>query len=81
MRAHKNATLGSFVFTKQSQRESDRRERADGDQRPAHLRVYSLLSVSESNSSDSSAEHYTGAGYGTDLRNGDVVVFYQLLGM
>lgn len=69
----------SFLFTQQLQREWDRRQRADGDQRPADRSPLFRAQLLRQQQRDAGAKHCTRAGDETNLRNGDFVLFHLLL--
>jgi len=72
---HKRAAR-SFVFAEQLQHEWNRRYRADGDQGPADRSPLLTAQLFRKQQGDSSAEHCTGAGNETNLRDGDFMLFH-----
>ncbi len=72
-----NCTVSrSIVVTQQLQRKWYRRQRADGDQRPADRSPLLTAQLFRKQQRDAGAQHCTRARDETDLRNGDFVLFH-----
>src|SRR5881394_3128541 len=72
-----NCTVSrSIVVTQQLQRKWYRRQRADGDQRPANRSPLLTAQLFRKQQRDAGAQHCTRARDETDLRNGDFVLFH-----